>query len=326
MTEKLLQSPLFDEIKNYLNKAKDDEQIFLYVPYIKTKVLEKLIEDVQNEIIIITNWDEKNLLSGSSELKLYPFCKENNITLYSHEKIHLKVYSRNLDSVIIGSGNISERGLNPENSSIGNYEAGVIVDELSISNKLYLEKIWHEATWINDEKYKQYQEWYDNHEKPKEFKIEKIKISKKDDFSIDSLPWTADISDLIKGYEKISKGLSPSNDPKISKCIIRDLSNYEIQSGLSNGEFLKKLKNQFFTHPFIKKIIEILDENNAEIFYGSLRRILETRLITDVPKPDRQDVDICLRIIYDWFRDLGDGNYGWDTPSGRGHSQRLWKK
>ena len=155
MTEKLLQSPLFDEIKNYLNKAKDDEQIFLYVPYIKTKVLEKLIEDVQNEIIIITNWDEKNLLSGSSELKLYPFCKENNITLYSHEKIHLKVYSRNLDSVIIGSGNISERGLNPENSSIGNYEAGVIVDELSISNKLYLEKIWHEATWINDEKYKQ---------------------------------------------------------------------------------------------------------------------------------------------------------------------------
>ena len=57
-----------------------------------------------------------------------------------------------------------------------------------------------------------------------------------------------------------------------------------------------------------------------------LRRVLERKIITDVPPPDRQDVDICLRIIYDWFRDLGDGQYGWDTPKGQHHSQRLWKR
>lgn len=322
-----LKSPLFDEIHCYLIQAKENEKIILYVPYVKTKILEQLIEGIQNEIIIITNWNESNLLQGSSELELYPFCKKNNITLYSHDKIHLKVYSINLDSAIIGSGNISERGLNPNKKIEGNYEIATIVDKLSIEDKLYLEKIKHEAIWINDEKYEQYQEWYDNHLKPEKIKIEKIKIeSKEDDFSIDKLPWTKNVFDIIEGYDKISKKIEPSEDQIISKFIIRDLSNYEIKLGLSKEEFLKKMKFQFLHHPFIKEIIKILDENGGEVYYGKLRRILESRIITDVPPPDRQDVDICLGIIYDWFRDLGDGQYGWDTPKGQHHSQRLWKK
>jgi hypothetical protein len=120
--------------------------------------------------------------------------------------------------------------------------------------------------------------------------------------------------------------MEPSEDRYISKCIIRDLSNYEIELGLTKEEFLKKIKFQFFNHPFMKKIIDILDEHGGEVYYGELRSTLKHKIITDVPPPNRQEVDICLRIIYDWFRDLGDGQYGWDTPSGRGISQRLWKK
>jgi hypothetical protein len=66
MNDKLLQSPLFDKIKSYLTHAKDNEKIVLYVPYIKTKILEQLIEGIQNEMEIITNWKESNLLQGSS--------------------------------------------------------------------------------------------------------------------------------------------------------------------------------------------------------------------------------------------------------------------
>ena len=73
MTE-LIQSPLFEEIRNYLKTADPEKQIFLYVPYIKTKVLSKLVEGLKN-ITIITTWHTKDLLSGSSELELYTFCK-----------------------------------------------------------------------------------------------------------------------------------------------------------------------------------------------------------------------------------------------------------
>ena len=198
MSDKLLQSPLFHKIKSYLIHAKDNEKIVLYVPYIKTKILEQLIEGVHNEMEIITNWKLSNLLQGSSELELYPFCKKNNITLYSHDKIHLKVYSINLDSAIIGSGNISENGLNPDKNKKGNYEIATIVNQLSIEDRLYLEKIKHEAVWISDEKYEQYQEWYTNHHKPEKIKIEKMKtLPEEDNFSIDVLPWTENVLDLI---------------------------------------------------------------------------------------------------------------------------------
>lgn len=318
----IIQSPIFESIRNYLKKSNEDELLFLFVPYIKTKILEKLIDGLQNPITIITNWDEQNLLQKSSELELYPFCKKNNITLYSHDKIHLKVYSINLESAIIGSANISTNGLMDEKR----YEACTFLEKLSMEDRLYLEKIKSEALWINDDIYKQYKDWYDQHKKPEEVKVEKLKIITKDDFSITALPRTKDISDLVEGYQKISKGLSRSLDDNIKNDITHDISNFHIQLGLSKTEFLQQLKNQFFSHPFILKIDEILEKNDGEIFYGSLRKELEQRIITDVPPPERRDVDECLGTVYDWFRDLGEGKYGWDRPKGRKHSQRLWKK
>ncbi len=302
-------SPLFESIRNYLITVKRNEQIFLFVPYIKTKILEQLIEGIQNEVIIITNWDEKNLLSGSSELELYPFCKQNNITLYSHDKIHLKVYSINLDSAIIGSGNISERGLNPDKKYIGNYEIATIVKELSSDDKAYLKKIQDEAREINDELYMQYKEWYDKHPKPEKIKIEKISLILKDDFSIDELPWTGKISDLIQGYDKKSNGLESSENSNTTRCIYRDLKNYEIELGLSKEEFLKKLKKQFWTHPYIQKIKQIIEEEqDRPQFFVIKERIHEC--CSDDPKPYLDEFVEVTKIIFNWFVELGDKEYG----------------
>ena len=97
----VLKSPLFEQIKKYLTQAGPEKQIFLYVPYIQTKILSKLVENLDNKITIITTWEPNDLLTGSSELKLYPFCKENKITLYINNKVHLKVYSVALESAIV---------------------------------------------------------------------------------------------------------------------------------------------------------------------------------------------------------------------------------
>jgi hypothetical protein len=305
----LIKSPLFHEIHSYLIQVKENEKILLYVPYIKTKILEKLIEGIQNEIIIITNWNEKNLLQGSSELELYPFCKKNNIALYYHDKIHLKVYSINLDSAIIGSGNISERGLNPDKNFKGNYEIATFVDQLSIEDKLYLEKIQDEAMEVNDELYMQWKEWYDKHPKPEKTKIEKIRLILKDDFSINELPWTEKISGLIQGYDKKSKGLESSENSNTTRCINRDLKNYEIELGLSEEEFLKKLKKQFWTHPYIEKIKQIIkEEQNRPQFFVIKERIHEC--CSDDPKPHLDKFVEVTKIIFNWFVELGDKEYG----------------
>jgi len=314
----MLHSPLFEKIREYLIKAKEDDHIFLYVPYIKTKILEKLVEKLDSKIIIVTTWSPNNLLIGSSELELYSFCKENKITLYIHNKIHLKVYSVNLESAIIASGNISHNGL----MSDGNYEVGAFLEILSSEDRLYFEKIRNEATLVNDEIYQQLQEWYDKQSKKisKEIKLEDIiSIPKKENFLISALPMTRDVDDLVEGYEKITLGLEPSKDSEMSACIYHDLANYNIESELSKEKFLKKLKIQFFAHPFIQKIDEFI---NPEAYFGKIKEWVQNNC-TDVPVPSRRELTGNVQVLYDWFEKLGDGKYVIDVPGS--HSQRITK-
>ena len=153
----MLQNPLFSSIREYLVKSskKNNKTIHLFVPFIKVSVLEKLIEGIENKIIIITDWSKSNLIAGSSELKLYSFCKEKKITLYHNKKLHLKVYSVNLEDMILATGNISHRGLMPD----GNLELGVFIEQISIKDRLFLEQIRKNSILINDELYEKLESW-----------------------------------------------------------------------------------------------------------------------------------------------------------------------
>jgi len=314
----VLKSPLFEQIKKYLTQAGSEEQIFFYVPYIKTKILSKLVENLNNKIIIVTTWHPNDLLQGSSELELFPFCKKNNITLYTNDKIHLKVYSVNLQSAIITSGNISHNGLMPE----GNYEVGAIVKKLSSEDRLYFEKIRNEAILVTDEFYQEVKEWYDKQTKetPKEINLEDIiSIPKKDYFLRSALPMTRDVNDLVDGYEKITAGLEPSENPETAACIFHDLANYKIELGLSSEAFLEKLEEQFFVHPFIKKIDEFI---NPEAYWGEIRLWIRDHC-TDVPLPRPWELTDNVQTLYEWFVKLGEGKYEVDVPGQ--HSERIRK-
>ena len=299
-------SPLFQEYKDFFKKSKNYSQIFLYVPYIKTKILEKLVEGIKTQITIITTWHINDLISGSSELELYKFCQNHNIALYINNKIHLKVYSVNLESAIITSGNISQNGL----MDGGNYEIGVLVDKLEISDRMYLEKIKREAIFVDDDVFQIYLDVYEKSKKEVpdqiDFKDPEI-ILEKDYFLKSALPMTESISELIDGYNKINLNEEPSNDQEIINCIYHDLANYEIETGLSEKEFRDKLKKQFFSHPFTKKIEEFIDTSERTQF-GFIKRWVREHC-TDVPLPRPFEFTKNIQILYHWFVELGDGEY-----------------
>lgn len=314
----MLHSPLFEKIREYLKNAKKEEQIFLYIPYIKTKILSKLVGNLDNKITIITTWEPNDLLSGSSELKLYPFCKENKITLYINNKIHLKVYSVGLQSAIIASGNISHNGLMPR----GNFECGTIIDKLSSADRLYFEKIRTSANLVDDEFYQPLLEWYEKQSKeiPKHIKLEEIvSIPIRKNFLISALPMTKDVNDLVKGYEKINSGLEPSDDSEVTACIYHDLANYDILLGLSHDEFLNMLKKKFFEHQFIQRIDKFL---NPCAQFGRIKEWVQKNCTT-VPIPSRRELTGNVQVLYEWFEKLGDGKYVIDVPGE--FSQRLCK-
>lgn len=312
----MLISPLYEKIKRYLESSKKDQRVLFFVPYIKTDVLSKLIENIPNPKTIITSWKPDDILSGSSELSLYPYCKENDIILYINNKVHLKVYSINLESAIIGSGNISNNGLLP----MGNFEIAELVEKLDFTDRLYLERIKSESILVDDHFYDQYKKWYDLQklEPKKEIKLEDVIIlPKKDHFLISALPMTEHIQDLITGYLRISNGATPSTDPIKASCILHDLANYGIPMGLSLYDFEMSLKSQFFSHPFIVKIDSFI---NPDAHFGSIKEWVQKNC-TDVPIPSRREITGNVQVLLEWFQKLGDGKYVIDVP-GR-HSQRI---
>jgi len=301
----VIKSPLFEKIHDYLTQS-EKKKIILFVPYIKTKVLEKLLGDISNQITIITTWHINDLISGSSELELYQFCKEYNIALYINNKIHLKVYSVNLDSAIVASGNISHNGL----MEGGNYEAGVLVEKLEISDRMYLEKIKREAIFVDDDIYQKYLEEYEKCKKqaPEQIEFEDPEIiPEKDYFLKSALPMTEKIQDLIQGYFNINSNKEPSNDSETANCIYHDLANYNIEPGLSKEEFLETLKTHFLSHPFTQKINEFI-ETNERTQFGFIKRWVRDHC-TDVPLPRPFEFTKNIQILYHWFVELGDGQY-----------------
>jgi len=318
MKNEFFQSPLFETIKKYLIQADEEKQIFLYVPFIKTSVLKKLIDGLDNKIIIITDWSKRNLIAGSSELELYPFCKEKKITLYHNERLHLKAYSVNLEDMILATGNISQRGLMPD----GNFELGIYLDQISIKDRLFLEQIRKNSILINDEVFVILQSWSKanppNPSKDEKFaEFEETKI--KNQFLISALPMTKEVTILQDAYNRLNQGKNASDDAEINACVYHDLANYDIPLGLSNDEFKNMLRKKFFEHPFIQKVDEFID---PEAYFGEIKEWIQKNC-TDVPVPSRRELTGNVQVLYDWFEKLGDGKYVIDVPGS--YSQRIRK-
>ena len=161
--------------------------MFLFVPYIKTRVLKDLITGIQSRIIIVTTWEPGDIQLGSSDLDLYPFCKKHGISMYVSDRIHLKVYSTGLTSAILATGNVSHGGLLG-----GNHEAGTMLERLDMEDRLFLERIRNGARLADDFMYQDVKMWCeDNRAEPKKHvTLKDILSDPVADFLTSALPMT----------------------------------------------------------------------------------------------------------------------------------------
>ncbi len=316
---RLYRSPLFEHIREYLLDAPTRETIFLFVPYIQAGVLARLLEDIENRTVIVTTWEPADLLSGSSDLAVYPYCQEHGIALYVSEALHLKVYSAGLDSAIVATGNISRRGLMPD----GNYEAATTVERLTNEDRLFFETIRASARLVDDCMYSELQTWVEhNHlDIPKPPALnDLISAPDRDDFLVSALPMTHSVEALVAGYARIRAGRDPAGDQDVSACIFHDLANYAIPTDLSDSDFRRALSARFFAHPFIRRMDEFIA---PEAYFGRIKEWIQNNC-TDVPVPSRRELTGNVQVLLEWFVVLGNGRYAVDVP-GR-HSQRIRKK
>ena len=312
----LYHNPLLPHIREYLAECPKDETVFLFVPYVKTSVLEALLENTKGRVVLVTTWNPSDMLSGASDLSVYQFCMNNGIALYVNENMHLKVYSVGLESAILATGNISQRGLMPG----GNYEAAAKIERLTNEDRLFFSHIRNEARLVDDNMYEKLMDWYNKNkteipELPRLSDI--VPESKKDDFSVASLPMTSSVDVLVSGYAKMSHGLEPSENKETAACIFHDLATYSIPMGLSDIEFRQELSNRFFDHPFIQRMAKFI---SPEAYFGRLKEWIQNNC-TDVPIPSRREITGNVQVLLEWFVELGDGRYVVDVPGKR--SQRI---
>lgn len=308
---------MFEHIREYFQSLDSGQQTtFVFAPYIRTNILEKLLDGLQNKIVIVTTWEPINILSGSSEIELYPFCKKRSISLYVNQDMHLKVYSVGFTDAILATGNISHRGLMPN----GNYEAGTLIESLTNEDRLFFEKIRRKARLVDDTMYEELMEWSKNNKAKIQESVtleDIISTPNRDNFLISALPMTQSVDELALCYDRICRGEVPSEDPEIAACVFHDLANYEIEPGLSKVEFKLELSSKFFAHPFIQKIDEFIA---PEAYFGRIKEWIQDNC-TDVPVPSRRELTDNVKVLLRWFERLGDGMYGIDIPGRR--SQRI---
>ena len=313
---RLYRSPLFEHIREYLLDTPACETIFLFVPYIRAKVLAGLLDNISNRTVIVTTWEPADLLSGASDLAAYPYCRERGIALYVSEMMHLKAYSAGLNSAIIATGNVSRRGLMPG----GNYEAAVAVEHLTNEDRLFFETIRANARLVDDAAYSEISAWVERNAvdtaKTPTLK-DVLSAPDRDDFSVSALPMTHSVDALAAGYARIRTGQDPSDDRDVAACIFHDLANYSVPMGLPDGEFRRELSARFFSHPFIRRMDEFIA---PEAYFGRIKEWIQNSC-TDVPVPSRRELTGNVQVLLEWFVELGNGRYVVDVPGAR--SQRI---
>ena len=232
--------------------------------------------------------------------------------------MHLKVYSAGLDSAVLATGNISHRGFMPG----GNHEAGTLLEHFTNVDRLFFERIRREARLVNDTMYEKLKRWIEANpvDSSEQVDLEDVvSAPKKDDFLISALPMTRSVDELVAGYARISSDRMPSDNPETAGCIFHDLANYDIETGLSEAEFVQRLTSRFFTHPFIQMIDKFID---PEAYFGRIKAWVQSNCV-DVPVPSKRELTGNVQVLLNWFEVLGKGKYKVDVPGAR--SQRIRK-
>ena len=292
-------------------------ELFIFVPYIKLDALKLLIDNTANCKAIFVRWETKDLITGASDLEIYPYCKSRGISLFRNNRLHLKSFVSNYKSCFVGSANISSRALNSPENNWYNYELATIVDNLNIEDRLYFSIIEQESTLITDNIYFQIADQLP--EKKKEFPNEndfEIKIVAPDkDFLISSLPLTYNVDTLYRVYESMNF----INEVELN-CTTHDLALYKLPFGLPISVFKDELTRAFLNHPFIVAFLEKVNEK-GEIYFGEAKAWIHANC-SDVPLPRRWEITENIQILFKWITKLSDGKYLVDQPN---YSQRLSK-
>lgn len=290
-----------NEIKGRIAKeVKDcDESLQIITAFCKEQGMKFLDNNITTDLKekrVLVRFRMEDIIGGATDLQLFDYCKENMWKLYIRFDLHAKAYIFDRKRCIIGSANLTNKGLNLSDG--GNYEIAN-VGELETTDISKINRLFDKAILMNDELYQMMKEQVTD--------VEKTKSKEYD--------WSNDIKNLFKpNLEVLFTFDFPINiDYKVYKGKVIEFLD------LGSNWTLDQLKETFRRSKVFLWLYTLLENAGGEMYFGEVTANLHNVLIND-PKPYRKEVKELLQRLLMWIQDLEIKEISIDRPN---HSQRI---
>ncbi len=248
---------------------------------------------------IIVRMRMSDILDGSTDLSIYPFCKEHGWELYFKLDLHGKTYIFDGLKGIVGSANATYSGMNMNGH--GNYEMATLV-ELEQSDRAKIDQLFQSSVRMTDDILEQMQEALGGTAVSLQDTVDKrwpnaITSLFSPDYSVlfteEFPPFPTPDFDLIETCNFL--GCRPSAE-MASQCAA-----------------FKEMR-------CFKWLIYLLSQQDSnEMYFGAITASLHNSLLNE-PKPYRKDVKVLLANLLKWIHYYGCKEIVVDQPN---YSQRV---
>lgn len=240
-----------------------------------------------------------DILNGATDFELYNYCKVNGWQMYVRFDLHAKTYIFDRKRCILGSANLTSKGLGL--SLHGNYELSsfATVDDSDLKK---IDTLFDNAILVTDELYVAMKSDY-----------EKAKNSQT---SAKTLKWNTSIEQRFN--PKIDL-LFTYDFPSIPAPDFSDVNTFEfLEIGYIPSQ--EELKQAFrWSKSFLWLYNYVNSCPNKTSYFGGITAALHNTLVND-PKPYRKEVKDLLANTLGWIQVLNINDIIIDTPN---YSQRI---
>lgn len=289
-----------------------ETHVDIFSPFITVDALQQSLSELRQgvRVSVITRWKLIDFLLGSASLELFDFCDSKGFALYINSRLHLKTVVIDYRSLLLGSANLTGRGLGllqPDN-----YEVLSYVSSPASNYLLFLEQIKAESSLVTEsvvDLFKGELERLDLDRFPDLSRLDDedsklhAEAHKRDFFLISELPMCTDINQLYRVVQNPGIDL----DKETLSTARHDIVKYSLlqRRYKSEQEFRQYLACQFLSHPFIQALCNFIDRPRR---FGEVRAWVQ-RVCTDVPVPTRRSLSDNVNVLYGWLAILGEEQF-----------------